>query len=43
VWLVVVGCVDAGALVVLARVFRVRELTTVVDLVARRLPLPRRA
>jgi putative peptidoglycan lipid II flippase len=42
VWLAVVGCVDLGVLVVLARVFRLRELTAVVDLVARRLPLPRR-
>jgi putative peptidoglycan lipid II flippase len=42
VWLAVVGCVDLGVLVLLARVFRLRELTAVVDLVARRLPLPRR-
>jgi putative peptidoglycan lipid II flippase len=43
VWLAVVGCVDLAVLLLLARVFRLRELTTVVDLVGRRLPVPRRS
>lgn len=40
--LAVVGVVDAAVLLVLARVFRVRELTSIVDTLTRRLPLLRR-
>lgn len=40
--LLVVGAVDAVVLVVLARVFRVHELTSMVDTLTRRLPVLRR-
>lgn len=40
--LVVVGAVDAVVLVALARIFRVRELTSIIDTLTRRLPVLRR-
>jgi putative peptidoglycan lipid II flippase len=41
-WVLVVTTVDVAVFVVLARLLRLAEVTTVVDTITRRLPLPRR-
>ncbi|GAA1125130.1 murein biosynthesis integral membrane protein MurJ [Nocardioides aquiterrae] len=41
VWVALVGLVDAAVLVLMARALRLRELTTVVDMVTSRVPLLR--